>query len=39
MPTYRRNPEAVSKLTPVAASQFNPHEQETPDVRVLFTPY
>ena len=23
----------------IAASQFNQHEQETPDVRVLFTPY
>jgi hypothetical protein len=23
----------------IAALQFNQHEQETPDVRVLFTPY
>jgi pyruvate/2-oxoglutarate dehydrogenase complex dihydrolipoamide dehydrogenase (E3) component len=23
----------------IAASQFNQHKQETPDVRVLFTPY
>jgi hypothetical protein len=23
----------------IAASQFNQHEQETPNVRVLFTPY
>jgi hypothetical protein len=26
-------------LRTIAASQFNQHEQETPDVRVLLTPY